>query len=187
MAANTISGLMLIYTRAFRDGDLVELNGSFGTVQDRTLLVTRLQTPHNQLVSIPNATVLSNAISNCSFSRREIRQPVALATMITIVYDVPWRQVKALMREAAHRVVGITDELEPLVLQRALNDFHISYELTAYLRDANTYRLSLSQLHAALQDSFAEAGVEILSHGYHALRNGNASTAPERLSPSAEG
>ncbi|MGC5198441.1 hypothetical protein ACLD7X_016820, partial [Aphanothece microscopica RSMan92] len=56
---------------------------------------------------------------------------------------------------------------------------HISYELTAYLRDANTYRQSLSQLHGALQDRFAEAGVEILSPGYHAVRDGNASTVPE--------
>ncbi|MGC5198251.1 mechanosensitive ion channel family protein, partial [Aphanothece microscopica] len=160
VAANIISGLLLIYTRAFREGDLVELNGLMGTVQDRTLLVTRLQTPHNQLVSIPNVTVISNAIANYSFSRREIRQPVALSTTITIGYDVPWRQVEELMLAATRSVEGVTDELEPFVLQTALNDFHISYELTAYLRDANTYRQSLSQLHGALQDRFAEAGVE---------------------------
>lgn len=179
VAANIISGLMLIYNRAFREGDFVELNGVLGTVQERTLLVTRVQTAHNQLVSIPNATVISNSVANYSFSRREIRQPVALACTITIGYDVPWRQVEALMLEAARHVEGITDELEPFVLQTSLNDFHISYELTAFLRDANTYRVSLSQLHAALQDSFAEAGVEILSPGYHAMRNGNQSTVPK--------
>jgi small-conductance mechanosensitive channel len=178
VAANMISGLMLIYTRAFREGDLVEVNGVLGTVQDRTLLVTRLQTPHNQLVSIPNATVISNAVANYSFSRREIRQPVALATTITIGYDVPWRQVEELMLTAARSVEGVTDEVEPFVLQTALNDFHISYEITAFLRDANTYRLSLSQLHGELQDRFAAAGVEILSPGYHAMRNGNPSTVP---------
>ena len=186
VAANIISGLMLIYTRAFREGDFVELNGVIGTVQDRTLLVTRLQTPHNQLVSIPNATVISNAVANYSFSRREIRQPVALACTITIGYDVPWRQVEELMLAAASSVEGVTEELEAFVLQTALNDFHISYELTAYLRDANTYRLSLSQLHGALQDTFAEAGVEILSPGYHAVRNGNPSTVPKTSSVSPE-
>ncbi len=186
VAANIICGLMLIYTRAFREGDFVELNGVLGTVQDRTLLVTRVQTPHNQLVSIPNATVISNAVANYSFSRREIRQPVALACTITIGYDVPWRQVEALMLAAARSVEGVTDEMEPFVLQTALNDFHISYELTAYLRDANTYRLSLSQLHAALQDKFAEADVEILSPGYHAVRNGNPSTVPKTASVSPE-
>ncbi|MGC5197209.1 mechanosensitive ion channel family protein, partial [Aphanothece microscopica] len=178
VASNLISGLMLIYTRAFREGDMVEINGTTGIVQERTLLVTRLRTPRNELVSVPNAAVIGSSVVNFTFSRREIRQPVALATTITIGYDVPWRQVEELMLEAARSVKTISDELDPFVLQTALNDFHISYELNAYLRDSTTYRETLSQLHAALQDCFARAGVEILSPGYHAMRNGNASTVP---------
>jgi small-conductance mechanosensitive channel len=179
VASNMISGLMLIYTRAFREGDRVEINGVVGVVQDRTLLVTRVQTPRNELVSIPNATVIGSAITNFTFSRREIRQPVALATTITIGYDVPWRQVHELMLAAARSVAGITDEIEPFVLQTSLNDYHISYELNAYVRDAGTYRQTLSEVLAALQDRFTEANVEILSPGYHAIRNGNASTVPK--------
>ncbi|MEA5391487.1 mechanosensitive ion channel domain-containing protein [Cyanobium gracile UHCC 0139] len=179
VASNIISGLMLIYTRAFREGDRVEINGVVGVVQDRALLVTRLQTPRNELVSIPNASVIGASVVNFSFSRREIRQPVALATTITIGYDVPWRQVHALMLAAAVSVAGITDEIEPFVLQTSLNDFHISYELTAFVRDPSTYRQTLSELLAALQDQFAAADVEILSPGYHAIRNGNRSTVPK--------
>ena len=178
IATNIISGLMLIYTRAFREGDRVEINGVIGVVQDRALLVTRLQTPRNELVSIPNATVIGASVVNFSFSRREIQQPVALATTITIGYDVPWRQVHALMLGAARSVAGITDEVEPFVLQTSLNDFHISYELNAFVRDPATYRETLSEVLAALQDQFAAAGVEILSPGYHAIRNGNRSTLP---------
>ena len=178
VASNLISGLMLIYTRAFREGDRVEINGVVGVVQDRTLLVTRVQTPRNELVSIPNASVITSAVTNFTFSRREIRKPVALATTITIGYDVPWRQVHELMLTAARRVEGVSDEIEPFVLQTSLNDFHISYELNAFVRDAVTYRETLSEVLAALQDVFAEAKVEILSPGYHAIRNGNPSTLP---------
>jgi small-conductance mechanosensitive channel len=64
----------------------VEINGVMGVVQDRALLVTRRQTPRNELVSIPNASVIGRSITNCSFSRREIQQPVALATTVTIGY-----------------------------------------------------------------------------------------------------
>jgi small-conductance mechanosensitive channel len=183
VATNLISGLMLIYTRAFREGDRVEINGVVGVVQDRALLVTRLQTPRNELVSIPNATVISSAVVNYTFSRREIRQPVALATTITIGYDVPWKQVHELMLAATRAVPGITDEIEPYVLQTSLNDFHISYELNAFVRDAGTYRQTLSDVLAALQDRFAEAGVEILSPGYHAIRDGNTSTVPKPAPP----
>jgi small-conductance mechanosensitive channel len=175
----------LIYTRAFRVGDRVEINGVIGVVQERALLVTRLKTPRNELVSIPNATVIGASVVNFSFSRREIQQPVALATTITIGYDAPWRQVHALMLSAARSVAGITDEVEPFVLQTSLNDFHISYELNAFVRDPATYRETLSAVLAALQDEFAAAGVEILSPGYHAIRNGNRSTLPPPLA--AEG
>ena len=178
VATNIISGLMLIYTRAFREGDRVEINGVVGLVQERALLVTRVRTPRNELVSIPNATVIGASVVNFSFSRREIEQPIAISTTITIGYDVPWRQVHQLMLDAARAVEGITDEIEPFVLQTGLNDFHISYELTAFVRDAGTYRETLSKVHAALQDGFAAAGVEILSPGYHAIRNGNRSTLP---------
>ena len=179
VASNIISGLMLIYTRAFREGDRVEINGVVGVVQDRALLVTRLQTPRNELVSIPNASVIGASVVNYSFSRREIRQPVAIATTITIGYDVPWRQVHELMLAAAGSVAGLSDEIEPFVLQTSLNDFHISYELTAFVRDPATYRQTLSEVLAALQDAFAAADVEILSPGYHAIRNGNRSTVPK--------
>ncbi|MFO7629979.1 MAG: mechanosensitive ion channel [Prochlorococcaceae cyanobacterium] len=178
VATNIISGLMLIYTRGFREGDRVEINGVLGVVQDRALLVTRIQTPRNELVSIPNATVIGASIVNYSFSKREINAPVAIATTVTIGYDVPWRQVHELMLAAAAQVAGITSEPAAFVLQTALNDFHISYELNAYVCEVATYRQTLSELLAAIQDQFAAARVEILSPGYHAIRNGNRSTIP---------
>ncbi|MFM7674740.1 MAG: mechanosensitive ion channel domain-containing protein [Synechococcus sp.] len=178
VATNVISGLMLIYTRAFTEGDRVMIEGVVGVVQERALLVTRLRTPRNELVSIPNATVIGASVINYSFARREIREPVALSTTITIGYDVPWRKVHELMLAAARSVPAITGEREPFVLQTSLNDFHISYELTAYVKDVGQYREALSAVLAALQDQFAAADVEILSPGYHAIRNGNRSTVP---------
>ncbi|MCX5953565.1 MAG: mechanosensitive ion channel [Cyanobacteria bacterium] len=178
VATNVISGLMLIYTRAFREGDRVEINDVIGVVQDRDLLVTRIQTPRNELVSIPNATVISASIVNFSFSRREIAKPVALATTITIGYDVPWRQVHALLLKAAQSVPGIAADPQAFVLQISLNDFNISYELNASVRDVMTYRETLSDLLAAIQDVFAEADVEILSPTYECNRDGSARTVP---------
>ena len=178
VATNVISGLMLIYTRAFREGDRVEINDVVGVVQDRDLLVTRIQTPRNELVSIPNATVISASIVNFSFSRREIAKPVALATTITIGYDVPWRQVHALLLKAAWAVPGIAADPQPFVLQISLNDFNISYELNASVRDVMTYRETLSDLLASIQDVFAEADVEILSPTYECNRDGSARTVP---------
>ncbi|MFN6339964.1 MAG: mechanosensitive ion channel family protein [Cyanobacteriota bacterium] len=178
VATNVISGLMLIYTRAFQEGDRIEINGVLGVVQDRDLLVTRIVTPRHEVVSLPNATVIASPILNYSFSRREGAQPVAVATTVTIGYDVPWRQVHGLLLGAAKSVPGIAHDPAPFVLQTSLNDFHISYELNASVSDVLCYREILSRLLGAIQDQFAAAAVEILSPAYHAMRNGNPSTVP---------
>jgi small-conductance mechanosensitive channel len=178
VATNVISGVMLIYTRGFREGDRVEINGVVGVVLDRALLVTRVLTPRQEVVSIPNATVIGASITNYSLRQRESGVPVAIATTVTIGYDVPWRQVQALLLQAAASVQAICDDPPAHVLQTGLNDFHISYELNAHVRDVTRYRESLAQLLAAIQDQFAAAEVEILSPNYHAIRNGNASTVP---------
>ena len=178
VAANVISGVMLIYTRGFQEGDRVEINGVLGVVQDRALLVTRIRTPRQEVVSIPNATVIGASIINYSLGRRETGVPVTIATTVTLGYDVPWRQVHELLLEAAAGSDAISSEPAPYVLQTSLNDFHISYELNAHVLDVNLYRETLLQLLGAIQDQFAAAGVEILSPGYHAIRNGNRSTIP---------
>ncbi|MCS5698980.1 mechanosensitive ion channel family protein [Cyanobium sp. FGCU-52] len=178
VASNVISGLMLIYTRAFREGDRVEINGVVGVVQDRDLLVTRVQTPRNELVSIPNATVIASSIVNFSFARREIQRPVALAAAVTIGYDVPWRKVHRLLLDAAASVPEIDDRVAPYVLQTSLNDSHIGYELNACVLNVDRYRETLSALLGAIQDQFAAADVEILSPLYHAMRDGNPRTVP---------
>ena len=178
IATNILSGLMLIYTRGFREGDRVSIQGIVGIVQERALLVTRILTPLNELVSIPNAMVIASPVINYSLANREINQPVALAASVTIGYDVPWRQVHALLLAAAAEVQGICDDPKPVVVQTSLNDVHVSYELNASIADANHYRQALSTLLASIQDQFAEAGVEILSPAYEANRDGNRAVLP---------
>jgi small-conductance mechanosensitive channel len=87
--------------------------------------------------------------------------------------------VHGLLLGAAADVAGVCEEPAPFVLQTALNDFHISYELNAGVREVERYRETLSELLAAIQDRFAAADVEILSPAYHAIRDGNARTVPQ--------
>jgi small-conductance mechanosensitive channel len=183
IATNVLSGLMLIYTRGFREGDRVSINGVVGTVAERALLVTRILTPLNELVSIPNAMVIANPVINYSLSARELSRPVALAVPVTLGYDVPWRQAHALLLAAARQVDGILEDPSPVVVQISLNDMHVSYELNACIADAQQYRTALSALIGAVQDRFAIAGVELLSPAYEANRDGNAPAIPPAAEP----
>ncbi len=180
--ANVVAGTVLTYTRSFQLGDRIKVGETTGDVVEKTFLVTRLCTPKNEVVSIPNATVLSGQVTNYSEMIRDGRG-VIVHTEVTIGYDVPWEKTTGLLLEAAHRAAddpdnGVVTEPPPFVLQTGLGDFSVAYQLNVYTQQARKLPRVLSDLHARIQDVFAEADVEILSPVYQANRDGSPSTVP---------
>lgn len=179
--ANIIAGVVLTYTRAFSVGDRVRIGESEGDVVAKSLIVTRIRTIKNVDVTIPNAMVLSAHVLNYTAMARS--EGLVLHTSVTIGYDVPWRVVQDLLLSAAARLPELLKEPAPFVHQTALGDFSVTYELNATTRDSHGLARIYSALHAAIQDAFNEAGVEIMSPQYHALRDGNSTTIPDAHKP----
>jgi len=178
--SNIVAGVILTYTRAFRLGDRIKVGETTGDVVDKTLLVTRVETIKSEIVTIPNSLVMSAQIINFSTSAAD-GDGVILHTSVTIGYDVPWKQVRDLLVEAARDTKNILDKPEPFVLQTALNDFYVSYEINAYTKNPKYMAFTYSELHKNILDKFDAAGVEIMSPHYYALRDGNASAVPSVL------
>ncbi len=178
---NIISGLVMTYTRAFKLGDRVTIGETTGDVLEKTLLVTRVRTVFNEIVSIPNLTVMSNRMIN--FSGDAAEKGLIVHTSVTIGYDAPWRQVHQLLIDAALATNLIEKEPAPFVIQAGLNDFYVEYTICAYTHDANKQAFIYSELHQNIQDKFNEAGVEIMSPHYKSLRDGNATTIPPGYLP----
>ncbi len=176
LVSNIVAGIVLTYTRGMKIGDRVQIADTVGDVVDRTLLVTRIRTIKNVVITIPNGLVLNNHIINFSSSAQEMG--LILNTGVTIGYDVPWRQVHMLLIEAARATEHILEEPEPFVFQTSLNDYYVSYELNAYTQVPEEMAATYSELHQNIQDYFNTAGVEIMSPAYSAWRDGNASTIP---------
>ena len=179
--SNVVGGVVMIYMRPFHVGDRVKISDTVGDVVQRGMLVTRLRTPKNVEITIPNSMVLGSHIVNYSATAKE--GGIILHTAVTIGYDVPWRDVHEAMKEAARRTEGIVQKPEPFVLQTALGDYAVSYELNACTEEPRRMAVLYSRLHENLQDSLAEAGIEILSPVYHSLRDGNPSTIPAPHTP----
>jgi small-conductance mechanosensitive channel len=169
--ANVIGGVVMVYMRPFQIGDRVKIADTTGDIVEKTLLVTRIRTPKNVDVTIPNSMVLGSHIINYSSTARE--HGLVLHTTITLGYDLPWRKVHEVLIDAACATPGILAEPRPFVLQNALNDFHVAYELNAYTDRPNSMAVTYSALHASIQDHCAAADIEILSPAYAALRDGN--------------
>ena len=101
---NLIGGFTLLYTHPFKSGDFVEVVGQSGTVQEIGMAYTKLITPDNKMVQIPNANVVANDIVNYSCTGKR-RVDVA----INVSYDIPTERVLAALEKAAN-VDGILEE-----------------------------------------------------------------------------
>ena len=179
--ANFVAGVILIYTRGFRVGDWVTIGENTGEVVQTSMLATHLRTIRNEEITIPNSVVLGSHVTNFSLQAKE--QGVVLHTSVTIGYDAPWRTIHKLLIDAALKTKYILHEPAPFVLQADLQDSYVKYEINAYTDRPLLMPYTYSDLHANIQDSFYEAGVEIMSPIFHALRDGNRTAIPDDYLP----
>ena len=164
--SNAIAGYMILYRRAFKVGDRVKIGTALGDVIDMHVHVTRLKTLKNEEVIIPNSQILNSEVVN--YSSLAARDGLILHTIVGIGYEVPWRQVEAMLIESANRTQGLLKTPPPFVLQKNLADFAVNYELNVFCADARAMNQLYSQLHRNIQDVFNEYGVQIMTPSYEA-------------------
>jgi len=179
--ANVVAGVILIYTRGFRVGDWVKIGDNMGEVTVQTMLATHVKTIRNEEIIIPNSVVLASFVTNYSLLAQN--DGLILHTSVTIGYDTPWRKVHELLIEAALKTKNIVPSPAPFVLQNALEDSYVQYEINAYTDHPLLMVYIYSDLHANIQDCFYAAGVEIMSPVYHSLRDGNRAAIPAEFLP----
>jgi small-conductance mechanosensitive channel len=176
--ANIIAGVILTYMRSFLLGDWVHIGDITGEVVEKNLLVTRVLTPKAEIITIPNATVMSGAVKN--YSSEAKKTGVIFHTTVTIGYDAAWRKVHQLLTSAALATEHVRHDPAPFVMQTRLDDFYVAYELNAYTDIPSEMLRIYSDLHQNIQDKFNEAAVEICSPHFSALRDGNVIALPEQ-------
>jgi len=175
--SNAMAGIILTYMRLFTIGDRIKIGDVSGDVIEKSLLVTRIRTPLNEIISIPNSNVMNSHTIN--YSSEASVKGLIIHTTVTIGYDVPWKDVHSALIDAALRTEFVLKEPLPFALQTGLEDFYVAYELHAYIREANKQGTIYSELHQNIQDVFNERGIEIMSPHYRAERDGNESTIPK--------
>jgi small-conductance mechanosensitive channel len=196
IANQIMSGLTLVYSRALRRGDHVFIGAAGaeieGVVTEMGTLATKIMTMRNEEITVPNAVVVANPIRN--FSKLAEGEGTLISTRVTIGYDAPWRQVHAMLEEAARRTPGLRPMPAARVAQRGLQDFYVEYELFANIDRPLDKVHTLSRLHAHIQDVFNEYGVQIMSPNFRSQpdqpvlvkkENWHAAPAPQPPAPPA--
>jgi small-conductance mechanosensitive channel len=162
--ASVIAGYTVTYRRAFRVGDRITVGNLTGEVCDVRLMVTHLRTAKNEDVVVPNSLVLQSHVVN--YSKLARSHGLILHTTVSIGYETPWRQVEAMLSLAAERTDGVLREPAPFVLEQALGDFAVTYELNAYVDTAQMLPQRYAELHRNVLDVFNEYGVQIMTPAY---------------------
>ncbi|MBK8576002.1 MAG: mechanosensitive ion channel [Elusimicrobia bacterium] len=163
-ASNLIAGYSVVYRRAFRVGDWISVDAVAGEVMEILPLVTRLRSRTNEVIIIPNSTIVNSPVTNFSTLARD--RGLILHTTVGIGYETPWRQVEAMLLESANRTSGVLKTPKPFVVKMSLGDFAVTYEINAFC-DAPQNRLQIySTLHQNILDVFNENNVQIMTPAY---------------------
>ena len=162
--ANMIAGYSMTYRRAFKIGDLVRIGEVMGVVSAVRLQVTHVRTIKNEEVVMPNSEIMNTHVTN--FSSLAQSSGLVLHTTVGIGYETPWRQVEAMLLEAARRTPDLMTDPPPFVFHLQLGDFCVTYELNVYCRDPLKMRAIYTDLHRHILDVFNEYGVQIMTPAY---------------------
>ena len=162
--ANMIAGYSMTYRRAFKLGDFVQIGDVRGVVSAVRLQVTHVRTIKNEEIVVPNSQILGASVTN--YSSLAQSNGLILHTTVGIGYETPWRQVEAMLVEAARRTPGLRTDPPPFVFQLQLGDFCVTYELNVYCTDPLKMRATYSDLHRHILDVFNEYGVQIMTPAY---------------------
>lgn len=173
LISNVIAGILLTYTRAFRQGDDVQIDGICGIIVDKGFLTTRVLDYDNRFVTIPNSKILNSNIVNFRSkpNPKDSQYPApAVGIKVELPYDVDEDIAYQMLLEAAREISGVLENPEPKVFHTSLNNQGSVYLLKAYTNQPNL-RFS-SELRRLIQKKFKAAGLE-LSLRQHLVHHGD--------------
>ena len=166
---NVMAGMVMTYMRPFHVGDFIKYGDTEGFVIEKSVLVTRIRTRKNDVITIPNSNLMTSQTTNYTFSAHNYG--IVVHTKVTIGYDMQWQKIRDLLLDAAAKTSHLQKKPEPFVRITALDDFYVEYEINAYTRKQDLLGDIYSELHQNILDSFHSNGVEIMSPHIFAHRN----------------
>ena len=175
--ANVVAGFVLIYMRAFKVGDRIQIGEIEGDIEENSILITRIRSIKNRIITIPNSLILASPIANLSALAKE--PGIVVYTTVTIGYDVAWAKVHELLLKSAAETRLVESDPEPYILQKKLDDNSVVYELNVVTKAVTKHQFVLSELHQSIQDLFRKENIEIISPKYTAIRDGNDLAIPK--------
>lgn len=176
--SNVISGLFLVGERAFKLGDVLEVNNRTGEVAAIDMLSIKLRTFDNLLIRIPNETLLKSEIINKSrFPIRRIDLPIGVA------YKEDLGRVRTVLLQVAEQHPLSLDEPKPIFQVLSFADSAVQLQFSVWTTQQNYFNLK-TEMYIAVKNALDENGIEI-PFPHRTLYMGSASAPFPVLLPAA--
>ncbi|MEQ8984145.1 MAG: mechanosensitive ion channel [Deltaproteobacteria bacterium] len=152
--SNIIAGLFIFWDRPFVLGDLVEIDGQYGRVDQITLRSTRVVTVDGRMLAIPNTTIVnSTVVSYTNFPN------LRLDVGATVGVNEDLGRVRQLALDLVKDNEAYLSEPAPRLVVKALNDYNVEVELQAWLQDEKSHVRERFALREQLFEALRTAGV----------------------------
>lgn len=153
--SNVAGGLQLAASKPFKEGDYVDAAGCSGTVLEVGLFYTKLNTPDNKLVQVPNSAVVASSIINYS---SEDKRRVDLT--VSVSYDTPIEKVKEVMGRLVGEHALTLPTPEPQISVVEYGDSAIKFTVRTWCANADYWTVYFD-LMDAVKPAFEQAGIEM--------------------------
>jgi small-conductance mechanosensitive channel len=157
--SNVIAGLVITYMRPFKVGDHIKIQDAEGEVVEKTMLITRLKTATNEIVTIPNSSIL--ALNTTNFSSATEGTGLIVYTTIKVGYNISGQKVHEALMEAAQKVPFVVADPKPFVIQSGIQDGTVTYQINTYCKQADKIGIVHSELIQSIQRVFAEKQIPL--------------------------
>ena len=154
---NFVSGLILIFERPIQIGDSVEVGSVKGTVRRIGIRSSTIRSFEGADITIPNGTLLSDALTNWTMSDRTRRIEVSVG----VAYGTNPDEVIEILREALHGQEGLLEKPEPVVLFTGFGDSSLDFVLRAWVADNDDFVKIRSRVALAVNRLLENRGIEI--------------------------
>lgn len=190
VVANFICGLILLFERPIRVGDIVTVEGTTGTVSRIQMRATTIVNWDRQEFVVPNKTLITSTLLNWTLSEPLNR----IVIPVGVAYGSDTDRAMQLLREIATAHPRVLEDPEPFATFEQFGDSSLNLVLRAFLENMDSRLATITELHSEIHRRFAAAGIEIafpqrdlhLRSGWERLRAAAASDEEERTSEAAQ-
>ncbi len=157
LVANFISGILLLFERTVRPGDMIEVSGATGIVDKLRMRSTVIRTPDNTEIFVPNKNLLTSTFTAYTQTDRVVRRLLTVG----VSYNSDPTEVRTILQDVAHRHGLVLKKPEPIVFFMGFGGSSLDFQLAVWVDDPGTGLRVSSDLYFMIWNEFEKHGIEI--------------------------